>query len=133
MITTPKKVLLVIVFVLLNTMPSLALEERLIASDGDTRHRFGLSVEIDSTMILVGAPGALSDGDYRGAVYIYEYEHSTLEWLETQKLEMTDEGPLDLFGSSIAKGEIFKLAVKTPEGISHGSVVRYMASQRVYL
>lgn len=97
---------LVFFFIFVCWSRSFALEAKILASDGAARHRFGFSVEIDSTRLFVGAPGMLSDGDFRGAVYIYEFSQNELEWIEVQKLDINDE-ELNLFGASIAQSDSF--------------------------
>lgn len=98
--------MLIFFFTLLCCIKSFALEAKILASDGDTRHRFGFAVEIDSKTLFIGAPGMLSDGDFRGAVYIYEFSPAELGWMEIQKLDTNDE-QLDLFGASIAQSDSF--------------------------
>ncbi len=114
---------LTILFIPLLCLNVFANEEKLIASDGDARHRFGAGVVVDSSIIAVGSPGTLSDGDYRGAVYIYEFDDTDLVWLESQKLEIPDDDlTLDLFGLSLAKSDSFLIvgargdSVKNPFG-----------------
>lgn len=102
------RLFLVIFVVLLSILNLHADEIKIFASDGDINHYFGTSVEIDGNLILAGAPGTLNDGDYKGAVYTFEYDAIDQIWIEKQKLEIPDDDPLlDLFGFSLAFRDSF--------------------------
>jgi len=62
---------------------------------------FGLSVDIDGDVLIVGAPGSTAGslGEIRGAAYIYRLIGSV--WTFEQKLEASDGAPNDEFGISV--------------------------------
>jgi len=75
-------------------------EEKLMASDGDSYDHFGYSVAISGDFAIVGAFGA---GDYPvnfGAAYIYGFDGT--KWVEQQKLVPSDGYPGDQFGRKVS-------------------------------
>ncbi len=71
---------------------------RLTASDGYLFNRFGASVSIGEDMIIVGAPGSISDG--AGAAYIFTpKDGGGNSWSETAKLSIG--GLSGFFGTSV--------------------------------
>jgi len=69
-------------------------EQKITASDGADNDRFGESVAMSDTKVIVGAP---YDDDYRGAVYVYNTDG-------TGELRITasDRAQYDRFGYSVA-------------------------------
>lgn len=84
-----------------------ALEQKLLASDGDDLDAFGFSVGIDADTIVVGAhsdEGAIpetADG-CQGSGAAYVFERTGGSWVEAAKLFDPDGLCDDLFGWSIA-------------------------------
>ena len=77
------------------------LVDQLSASNGAGGARFGASVALDSTRILVGADGHDSSGlEENGAGYIFEKQGS--DWREVHRIEAVDAGGGDNFGASVA-------------------------------
>src|SRR5690606_22769250 len=72
-------------------------QDQLLASDGASADRFGISVALDADTALVGAYG---DDDYRGSAYIFT--RGGTAWTEQQKLVASDRAGLDQFGFSVA-------------------------------
>ena len=75
--------------------------QKLLAGDGAAYDLFGNAVATDGTWIVSGAywkNGA--GGEHAGAVYVYGYEDS--EWLQTAKLEASDQEENAEFGRSVA-------------------------------
>jgi hypothetical protein len=66
---------------------------KLLASDGETDDRFGLSVAIDGDYAIVTAA---NDDGYKGAAYIFK--HTSTTWTEEIKLTASDGAPMDAFG-----------------------------------
>ena len=76
------------------------LGNQLTASDGAARDNFGVSVAIQGTSALIGAPGAAINGNIsQGAVYFFAGAGSY--WNEIQKLAATDGTAINLFGASV--------------------------------
>jgi hypothetical protein len=69
----------------------------LLASDGSVNDRFGASVAIDGTTIVVGTPH-ISDP---GAVYVFDRNASGI-WIQTQKLSASISTNQNRFGQSVA-------------------------------
>lgn len=75
-------------------------ETKLTASDRLFQDSFGFSVAISGDRIVVGAPGAWSNGVKTGAVYIYEPDGAG--GLSETKLTASDGARFDQFGHSVA-------------------------------
>ena len=81
---------------------------KLTAADGDERDRFGISVPIDGSTILIGAHTDESGedelgnpvDDASGSVYVFERFDGT--WQESAKLTASDADEEDRFGFSIS-------------------------------
>ena len=75
--------------------------QKIKASDGDSKDLFGNSIAIDGTRVVVGAyyKGGAA-GSKTGAAYVYELQGST--WVETAKLEASDQESNAEFGRSVA-------------------------------
>ena len=75
------------------------------AQDGD---QFGYSVSIDGNHIIVGAPFENHDAegnnslDRAGSAYIFEYDASSNNWMEANKIVASDRDSDDRFGHSVA-------------------------------
>jgi hypothetical protein len=83
--------------------------QKLVASDGASDDRFGVSVSISSdgqTAII----GAYIDDYSKGSAYIFERDGSG-NWNETQKLVASDGGPPDRFGESVSISSDGKTAI----------------------
>ena len=78
--------------------------QKLVASDRIFKDIFGFAVAIDGNYAIVG--DFLKDDIDRqysntGAAYVFERNQSG-EWIEVQKLEMTDPYPSNLFGKAVS-------------------------------
>ncbi len=74
-------------------------EQKLVASDGKPGDNFGISVAIESDLIVVGAFG-VDNGSDVGAAYVFRYNGAT--WDEEAKLVGVDSMPEDHFGQSVS-------------------------------
>ncbi len=94
-------------------------EAKLFASDGDTNDRFGASVGISGTNIVVGAYGReAGDVTDAGAAYVYEFNGTT--WDESNTLVAPDGWYWDYFGDAVAiDGGV--TAVGSPEDDNNGN------------
>ena len=70
---------------------------KLLPSDGLAWDRFGLSVAISGTTILIGAPGVDDNGSYSGAAYLFDATTGA----ELAKLTASDGDADDAFGASV--------------------------------
>jgi len=68
-------------------------QAKLLASDGETNDRLGLSVAIDGDYAIAAAA---NDDGVKGAAYIFKRTGTT--WTEEAKLTASDGAPLDGFG-----------------------------------
>jgi hypothetical protein len=75
--------------------------QKLVASDGAARDNFGVSLAIDGTTAMIGAPGASIDGQLSvGAVYCWQRSHGA--WQQSSKLLAEDGAAINLFGASVS-------------------------------
>ena len=75
-------------------------EQKLTASDGARGHRFGFSVAISGSILVVGAEGDVLNDNTQDVVYIFERQGGS--WVEMQKLTSSDGLPTHGFGFSVA-------------------------------
>jgi hypothetical protein len=73
------------------------IETKLLASDGATDDRFGISASVDGDTVVVGAYGDDDNGSNSGSAYVYTFDGSS--WIET-KLIASDGASSDRFGIS---------------------------------
>jgi len=83
------------------SLPSFSLTQtevaKLLASDGKSPGRFGISVSVNGDTALIGAP---LDEDHTGAAYVYVRTGGV--WTEQAKLLASDGASEDWFGSSVS-------------------------------
>jgi hypothetical protein len=74
-------------------------ETKLTAADGAANDLFGYSIAQNEDIIVVGAVG---DGNFQGAVFVYRYDDANSVWEEEVKLTASDGSEDDRFGYSVA-------------------------------
>jgi hypothetical protein len=72
----------------------------LIASDGEATDFFGSSVAVSGDTALVGAWGALIEGQAQGAAYVFV--HTDAGWVEQARLTAPESAGAITFGASVA-------------------------------
>lgn len=72
----------------------------LMASDGMPYDGFGLAVDLDGDVAVVGAPSADDLGAYSGAAYVFRFDGTA--WVEEAELLASDGGIDDAFGVEVA-------------------------------
>lgn len=78
-----------------------AVADKLRAMDAEARANFGVSVAINGTRALIGAPGATVNGNVsQGAAYVFEPTASG--WAQTAKLVAAGGTAISLFGASVS-------------------------------
>ncbi|MEW6742666.1 MAG: hypothetical protein AB1486_07890 [Planctomycetota bacterium] len=75
-------------------------EQKLLAADGESRDFFGIAVDLDWPVAVVGAHWDDDRGEDAGAAYVFRWNGSS--WLQEQKLVSKDAGLSDFFGYSVA-------------------------------
>ena len=91
------------VYVYTRSGGSWPLQQKVNASDAAGTELFGNSVAIDGDTMVIGAPekpGIAPSIARKGAAYVFTRTGTT--WTEVKKLEASDGGAVDLFGSSVA-------------------------------
>lgn len=108
-------------------------EQKIMASDAVVDDHFGFFSTMTSSHLYVGAPCAIHEGDYPGAVYVYEKDSLGL-WGNEFKILPTNTNPFIntnswWFGSSISifdnKMAIGAQKAKNGSGITSGAVLTY--------
>jgi hypothetical protein len=75
---------------------------KLIASDADASDQFGMAVDIDGDIAIVGARFEDSNGQNAGAAYVfYRSQDGTNNWTEVKKILASDGDQDDDFGHSV--------------------------------
>lgn len=77
-----------------------SLETKLFATDGMAGDRFGGSVSVHGSVILIGASGAEDNGENSGSAYVFT--HLDDMWGEEVKFLAGDGAPGDAFGNPVA-------------------------------
>ena len=83
-------------------------QQKIISSDRTAGDNFGTSVGVYENYIVIGAPndtGTLNNFvtlPFSGSAYIFEYNLSSNQWIEIQKIEAYDHDTLSYFGHSVA-------------------------------
>jgi len=74
-------------------------QQKLLASDGEIDDFFGYRVAVDGDTALVGAIG---DGSFNGAAYVFVRDPATGVWTEQQKLLTSNASAFDRIGESVS-------------------------------
>lgn len=74
--------------------------QKLLPSDAQTSHLFGISVAILDDLMVIGAPGDDDVAKNSGAAFVYRLVDS--KWIEETKLTAFDGSSEDLFGLRVA-------------------------------
>lgn len=75
--------------------------QKLEASDRATNDMFGFAVAISADVMAVGAPNDDDEGTNSGAVYLYQMQENSLDWVLLKKLVPNDGENQDMFGTSV--------------------------------
>ena len=75
---------------------------KLTASDAALHDRFGYSVAIDGSTIVVGADWDDDAGSQSGSAYVFRTTDNGATWVQTAKLTASDATSNDLFGCAVA-------------------------------
>ena len=98
--------------------------DKLLASDGVEGHRFGQSVGISGSRVVVGATGDAEQGVAAGAAYVFERDGSG-DWAQVDKLLASDGATatwtyqgiaVSISGSRIAVGALYANGNKPSSG-----------------
>jgi cysteine-rich repeat protein len=73
--------------------------QTLTASDRSTSMKFGYSISISDTFMIVGSPG---DSFSKGAAYVFATTNGGVAWTEKQKLTISPPTDYSFFGHSVS-------------------------------
>jgi hypothetical protein len=105
-------------------------EDKLLAADGATDDRFGLSVSISGDVALVGADGDDDNGSNSGSAYIFRYNGSS--WVQEDKLLPSDGASVDNFGTSVSiSGDVALVGANYNDDNGSAYIFRYNGSNWV--
>lgn len=88
------------VYVFVRSGSSWSQEAKLTASDAQNEHVLGYDVAMQGDMIVAGAPGDESHGNYSGAAYVFV--RAGLSWVQSAKLTASDAAEEDSLGWSVS-------------------------------
>lgn len=88
------------VYVFESTGDTWTQSQKLFANDSDQGDGFGTSISVDGDTAFVGARFDDENGEFAGAVYVFEQSGGT--WSQTRKLTPSDASAKARFGSSVA-------------------------------
>ena len=92
-------------------------EDRILASDGVSSDRFGISTSLDGGNIIIGA---YYDDAYTGSAYVFK--NTATGWVEETKLFASDGGINDFFGRSVSIDDEYAIVGAWGDKSSSGSV-----------
>ncbi len=72
----------------------------LVDADGNTFQNYGFSIDMKSSVLVVGAIGTFQQGPFTGKALVYEYDGT--DWQLTNTIEASDPGAGNYFGHSVA-------------------------------
>ena len=78
------------------------LQTQLSPSNPETGERFGYSLAVNQTMLLIGAPASQQHSTGIGVVYVFKRNQQTQLWEQIDKLSADDGREDDRFGFSLA-------------------------------
>ncbi len=98
------------------------LEQTLIPADGAPKDRFGHSVSIHGTTIVVSSPRDDDKGTNSGSVYVFEFDPITKTFVEGKKVHDPQGRAKDLFGESVAvDGSTLVVGARLDDGLGTNS------------
>ncbi|MFC1573170.1 FlgD immunoglobulin-like domain containing protein [Candidatus Eisenbacteria bacterium] len=77
-------------------------EAKLIATDGEYAEVFGVSVDIEDNLAVIGTPLDDNLGDGAGSAYVFRYNPGAETWTQEAKLLAGDGAADDYFGYDVA-------------------------------
>ncbi len=91
--------------------------QRLFARDGEDDDTFGVNVDHDGDLLVVGVHGDNDLGSEAGAAHVFRLEPESGLWLEEAKLHADDGRAFDWFGFGVVVcGETIVVSAKRQEG-----------------
>ena len=81
---------------------SWSLRQTIVPSDPQPDHYFGHRLASANDVLVVGVPSDNDNGSDSGAVYIFERDTDTGQWIETDQITPSDAAAVDGFGKSVA-------------------------------
>jgi hypothetical protein len=101
-------------------------EQKIVASDGRARDRYGYSVSVSGDVVVVGAFDDDDTGTGRGSAYVYRFDGSS--WNEEQRFVASDAAGGDSYGYSVSvSGDIAMVGADLSDenGVTAGSAYSY--------
>ena len=99
---------------------------KLLPHDGHSLQFFGKAVAVHGEVVLAGAELDRLDGEFTGAVYVYE-RRPAKGWSQTARLVASDAANADAFGSAIAvDGTLAVIAARFHDGVALNGGAAYV-------
>ena len=100
-------------------------QSKLMAADASDRDRFGFWVDIDGDTVVVGARQDDDGGPNTGSAYVFV--RSGTSWSQQAKLNASDAGPFDRFGTSVSlSGDTAVIGAGEADGLEAESGKAYV-------
>ncbi len=102
-------------------------KQKLTASDAECGDLFGRSLDIEGSLIVLGAPRSDDNGSKSGSAYVFRFHAREDQWRQEQKLVAADAAAGDEFGwQTVVSGDVL-VATAYRDGSDSGSayVFRY--------
>lgn len=96
----------------------------LVDADGNSFQNFGFSVDMQATVLVIGAIGTFQHGPFTGRAYVYEFDGS--QWTLTNSIEAPDGAAGQYFGHDVAtNGNRIVVGAIKADGAETGSGAVY--------
>jgi len=103
--------------------------QKLISSDAELGDKFGLALDAQDGIAVIGAPFEGENGSWAGAVYVFRF--NGLEWIERLKILAADGSTLDNFGTTVGvSGRVALVGAPLAEGAASFSGVAFIVTRR---
>ena len=103
-------------------------EGRILASDGASYDRFGISTSVDGDSMIIGA---YYDDAYTGSSYIFK--NTGTGWVEETKLLASNGKPNDFFGRSVSLDDEYAIVGAWGDNGSSGSVYIFKHTDTIWV
>ena len=102
-------------------------EAKLVAGDGAAGDNFGISLDVDGDVAVVGSRHSDTAATDAGAAYVFRYDPDTTVWLEEQVLYADDADDVDRFGRGVfIEGERIVVGAPGDDEVATGSGAAYL-------
>ena len=100
-------------------------EQKLVASDGESRDEYGIAVSVDGDVVAIAAWGDDDLAPAAGAAYVYRYDGTI--WTDELKIFASDGKVSDRFGNALSlNGDVLAIGSSLDDDAGNSSGAVYM-------